>query len=293
MSTELFNAETAGQSEVAGNREAKPPGRSRRRVVISVIQAAIIAAFLLAWQYLPSVHWLSSRYRFLDPYFVSSPSQVFSLLVDIMSGRNGSFTIWSYLWPTAVASLLSIAIGMVLGGIVGLILSNSKFLMAVLRPFLVLVNAVPRIAVIPIAIIIFGLTLNSSVIVSVFVVFFVVFWNAFEGGQAIAEPLIQNAILLGASRFQVIIAIRAPYVLAWTLASLPNAATFGILTVVTTEVLTGYHGLGFLISQSISTADATLTFTVAVVLAVLSLLVVGATELVKRRILHWWNPARG
>ncbi|GAA1559653.1 ABC transporter permease [Kribbella lupini] len=264
----------------------------RGNATLAVGQLLIFVVFVLAWQYLPQIGYLSSRFRFLDPYFVSSPTAVAARLVDMFTGRNGSFTVWEYIRPTLLASLLGLVIGMVLGGAMGLVLSNSPFASALLRPFLVMMNAVPRIALIPIVIIAFGATLTAEVVIAVIVVFFIVFWNAYEGGLSVPIRMSQNAQLLGAKRRQITRRIMAPYVLAWALASLPNAVTFAFLAVVTSEVLTGNKGLGFLVTQALSTADATLTFAVAVLLAVIGLVVVMSAEAGRRRLLHWWHPSR-
>jgi NitT/TauT family transport system permease protein len=252
----------------------------------------IFVAFLLAWQYLPQVGFLSSRFRFLDPYFVSSPTMIASRLTDIFTGRNGSFTVWQYVGPTLLASIVGLLIGMALGGAMGLVLSNSASASALLRPFMIMMNAVPRIALIPIFVIAFGPTLASEVVICVLVVFFVVFWNAYEGGRSVPLRMSQNAQLLGAKKRQITRRIMAPYVLAWTLASLPNAVATAFLVAVTTEVLTGINGMGFLITQGLSTADSTLTFAVAVLLVIIGLIVVAAAEAGRRRILHWWHPSR-
>lgn len=152
------------------------------------------------------------------------------------------------------------------------------------RPFLVALNTVPRIALVPIIVIIFGPTFQSSVVLA----FIVVFWNAYEGGRSVAPQLLECSGLLGASQRQVMIHVRLPYVVAWGLAALPLAASLRIVAVVTGEILTGYPGLGRLISVAQSTADSTLTFAVAITLSVLGLVLVGLAEVVKRRVLHWW-----
>ena len=80
-----------------------------------------------------------------------------------------------------------------------------------------------------------------------------------------------------------------PYVLAWTIAALPLCLTFGFLSVVTAEILTGAHGLGKLISTASVTVDSTLTFTVVIVLSVMAIITVSLASVMTRRILHWWT----
>jgi NitT/TauT family transport system permease protein len=187
-----------------------------------------------------------------------------------------------------LASLLGTAIGMTLGGLAGLVLSNFNFLSSVLRPFLVAANATPRVALIPIIVILFGPTLASTIVVAVMVVFFVAFFSAYEGGQTVPDEVIQNASLLGANAWDILLHIRLPYVFAWTFSVLPLGITFAIISVVTAEILTGYPGMGRLLLDATVTAGSTLVFSVVTILALLGLTVVLGADWVKGSVLHWW-----
>lgn len=267
-----------------------PRARSgrERRVVVTALQLGVIVLLLAAWEYLPRITALQSVSKAFDPFFVSSPSRVFGQLRDMFTGANGSFQIWEYAWPTIWASLLGTAIGMALGAACALVLSNFELLSDVFRPFLIAANATPRVALIPIVVILVGPTSTATIIISVLVVFFVAFFNAYEGGRSVKPELIDNARLLGASEWMIVRTIRFPFVLAWTLASLPLAITFAVITVVTAEILTGVTGMGRLLSTASTTADATLTYAVVIVLSVLGVVIVVAAEILKRRVLHWW-----
>jgi NitT/TauT family transport system permease protein len=255
------------------------------------VQFTIIALILVAWQYLPTIRALRNSSHVFDPFFVSSPSSIFNELVNLSTGRDDTATIWPYVWPTLSASLIGVAIGVLLGAVSGLMLSNSPFWSGVLNPFIVAINAIPRIALIPIIVILVGPTFESSIINSVLVVYFVAFFNAYEGGTSVPSQLLDNALVLKASKWQIIYHIRLRYTIAWTLATLPLAVAFGLLAVVTGEILTGYGGLGELISQATITANATETFAVVVVLSVLGSVIVYIANVVKRRVLHWWGRA--
>jgi NitT/TauT family transport system permease protein len=267
---------------------------SRSVLKVTATQLAIVAGVLLAWQYLPQINALSSRSHLFDPFFISSPEKIYNQLVLLFGPKteDGGGAIWHYLWPTVTSALTGMMIGLVTGSIAGILLGSSRYWSRVLNPFAVAMNAVPRIALIPVIVVIFGPTRTASVVVSVIVVFFIVFFNAYEGAKSPPEALIQNAQLMGGTTFQITRRIRAPFALVWTLASLPVVATFSMISVVTAEILTGYPGLGRLITVASSTADATLTFAVVVVLAVLGLIIVGVTSLFKRRVLHWWTEGR-
>jgi NitT/TauT family transport system permease protein len=258
------------------------------RLAVNLTRLAIVAVVLLAWQYLPHVSWLRHRSPVFDPFFVSSPVRVFHRLEDVMTASHGQPDLWPYLWQTLEGTFIGVAIGTVGGALLGLVFSNSPRLSRTLSPFVTLLNATPRIALVPIFVIIAGPSLTSSALTAIFVVFFLVFYNAFNGGGSVPREVVQNAQLLGASDLEVMSQIRLPYVLVWTFASLPNAISFGLVAVVTAEILTGTPGMGRLLSSSIDTVDATLTFTVVVVLTFVGVTLVTLAEVARRKTLHWW-----
>lgn len=259
-----------------------------RRLQVLTVQIGLVIAWLAAWQYLPTVPAIARSSHIFDPFFISSPSLVADRMLDLFFGRNGYALIWPALWQTLSSSVAGVVVGSISGVTAGLLLSSSRFASDVLRAFLVTINAIPRVALIPVIIIVVGPTFQSSVVLSVMVTFFVMFWNSYEGGRSVPRPTLQSALLLGATHVQVMRYVRLPYVTAWALASLPLAVNFGILSVVTGEILTGYGGIGRLILQSATSANATLTIAVAILLAVISLILIGALNQLKVRMLHWW-----
>jgi NitT/TauT family transport system permease protein len=269
---------------VAGDR--KP--RLRRRLWITAIQLSLLVSFLAAWEWLPTVPWLANQSHVFDSFFVSAPSRVVHRLGDLLLGQNSVTPVWDYVWNTISSSTIGLVIGMCLGAGMGLLLGSSRLLSDVFRPFLVAFNAIPRIALIPIVVVLFGPTSLGSISVSVMVTFFVVFFNAYEGARSVAPQLIQNVELLGAGRTGVMRYVRLPYVMAWTIAALPLAATFSVIAVVTGELLIGAPGLGFLLGQATQTADATLTFSLVIILSVVGLGTVLIADQVSKRVLHWW-----
>lgn len=256
---------------------------------VRAAQIGILVTALVAWQYLPYIKPLANFSHVFDSFFISSPSRVAIRLYDLFTGANGTTEVWSYLFPTVEASLLGLLFGLLVGGFVGLVFSNFDFLARVFQPFIVVLNAIPRIALIPIVIVIFGPTFSSSVVLSFMVVVFVAFYSAFEGGRSVRRVQLNSVRLLGANSWQLVFRVRFNYVAAWVLTSLPVAATFALLTVVTSEILTGVHGLGALISVAGNEADATLSFAVAIVTAAVGLIIVGLGAWLRRIVLHWWD----
>lgn len=259
----------------------------KRRSYIYLARLAVLVAILAAWQYLPSVHWLSSRYRFLDPFFVSSPEQVSKRTWDLATADHGAISIWPYLWSTLWAAFIGFAIGMAIGFLIGLLLSNAPTLDSVLSVFIAAANSVPRIAIIPIIIVMVGPGATASVISVVVVVFFVTFFNAYEGGRNVPRPVLNNARVMQARAMMTMLHVRLPYVLQWTFAVLPNAVAFSLLIVVTSQILQGTGGIGALMLTAQNSLDTTTTMALVVYLSATGVLALRIAELAKRRLLHW------
>jgi NitT/TauT family transport system permease protein len=263
---------------------------SGQRIKILGLQVLILGVGLAAWQYLPEVPWLAHHsYHVLDRNFVSSPQQVWEQITQLVAPASGQLSVWQYLWHSVSAALIGLVVGIGAGGLLGLVLSASRFLSDLLQPFVVAANAVPRIALIPVVILVVGPTFRSSIVICISVVFFIAFFNAYEGGRTVTASLLQNAQILGASRLQVTWVVRSRYAVAWTIAGLPISATYAVIAVVTGELLTGYPGLGKLILDAQATTNAPLTFAVVVILSIVGLVMIGIANLLKARLLHWWG----
>lgn len=136
--------------------------RDRRRIRVSwavtrlVIQLACVAGFLLAWEYVPRIPGIAGDVKWLDPFFISAPSRVAESVWDLVAGNVPGASLWSYLYTTLFGTIVGATIGLVLGALAGLILSNSPKLSDVLRPFIVILNSVPRVALIPVIVILVG-----------------------------------------------------------------------------------------------------------------------------------------
>lgn len=267
------------------------PGQAKKKLSTPARlgwQAAFAATFLLAWEYLPKIDWISSRFKFLNEFFISSPSAVTSRISDLATGNNpNEITLWPYLGTTVWAAVAGVTIGLAIGAFAGLVFSNSRRLSDVFRPFIVLANTIPRIALIPIFIVIYGPTVKTSILSVVAVVFFLAFFNAFEGGCSVRQPIIDNALLLGASPRAIMRTIRLPQVLVWTFAIVPNAIAFGVVVATTTELLTGINGMGTLLQESLLLADSTLTFSVIVVMSMVGLVLYLLTTKLRDLVMRW------
>jgi NitT/TauT family transport system permease protein len=273
----------------ARRRSAQPGVRSRGRDRMQVYlgRVAVLVAFLAAWQYLPKIHSLAHRYRFLDPFFISSPRSVIKATWNYGLGHGGRPLIWPYLWETVSGALEGLAVGMVLGFVLGLLLSSAPRCYDVFGIYINALNSIPRIALVPIIIAVAGTGRGAEVLAVVMSVFFVMFFNCLEGGRRVPPAVLDYARVLQVSPLRTMTRIRIRYVGLWAFAAIPNAAAFSILGVIFVQMLGGTGGIGELMLIATNNLDTTSSISLIVFLSVSGVILVRLGELAKRRLLRW------
>ncbi len=285
MSTQSAPMEAAIQSDEATPRTSRLAAMIATRLKILCAQLAILGTILGAWQILTGIEWFRTN-TFMDPFFISRPTLIAQKLYDWTFGSQAGF-LWPHLASTIGATLLGLVIAVITGFLAGLALSQNRILASVFNPFIVALNSLPRIAMVPLITMIFGLGLSSKVVTAWFIVFFLIFFNAFKGGRNIEQHLINFCRTLGGSSRQIMFTVRIPNSLAWTFAALPNAVSFSLIGVVISEFVGSTTGMGYLIVTSLATMNSADMFATITVLGAVGLVLVSAISLVEQRILHW------
>jgi NitT/TauT family transport system permease protein len=142
----------------------------------------------------------------LDPFFVSRPSAIGARIVSWVT----SGSLWGHLGATIEESLLGLVVGAALGISVGFALARSPFVAAVCDPYIKMLNAVPRVVLAPLFLLWFGLGIWSKVALAVTLVFFVMFFNTYQGVRDADRVLIDNVRMLGASERQLVRHVLVP-----------------------------------------------------------------------------------
>jgi NitT/TauT family transport system permease protein len=283
-----MSAVTAGVSPVATQESLRHDER-RQGVVVNAWRVAIVGGFLLLWEYIPKIPGIADRVVWIDPFFISAPSRVAERLWEVTTGSGTGVLIWGALWFTVWTALVGMAIAVVLGAVAGLLLSNSATAERVFRPLVAALNAVPRIAIVPIVVIIARSAAGADITTAVAVVIGLVFYQALEGGRSVPQAMLDSARLMGASERDVMLRVRSPYVLAWVFAAMPSAFALALVGSVTTELFTGAPGIGHQLQVAVNTADATLTFTVVVLLTIVGVFLVQGSGWLRAKVVPWWN----
>lgn len=264
--------------------------RSRRLLRIVGFQVSVIAAFLVVWEFGPRSDVVRRFVPFMDAFYLSSPTDVLVRLVEMVTGAWEP-NVWPLLLMSGRAILLGGGSGLVLGVLVGLVLSHSATAHGIAMPYLVLLNATPKLALVPIIVVILGPTGSTTVAVTALVVFLVTLFGAVAGGQSAPVDQLLNAYLLGARGLD-LMRIRLRYVLVWTFANLPNILATAFLAGIFAEVLSSGPGLGRLVRLALQRLDATGTMALVVFLSVIGVLLVRLGRVLARRQLHWFGDGR-
>jgi sulfonate transport system permease protein len=255
------------------------------RLRITAWQISILIVCLGIWETLTRIPWFV-RNTIFDPFFLSRPSLILVNLYNWTLGAKAGY-LWPHLFSTVSATLIGLVIAVTSGFLVGLLLSQKRILAAVLTPFIVGANSLPRIAFVPLITMIFGLGILSKVVTAWFIVFFLVFFNTFKGGVMIEQHIIDFCRTLGASDRQITRTVRIPNALAWAFASLPNAVAFSLIGVVISEFVGSDTGMGYVIITSLATLNATDMWSSIVVLSVTGIILVIVFSAIERRLLKW------
>jgi NitT/TauT family transport system permease protein len=257
-----------------------PSIRARRRenVLVAVVRVAIAVVGLLAWE-LTSGRWISE-------FWISSPTAVWSALLRFVT--NGQLL--PAVQATVVETAAGFAVGAVAGIVVGLLFGISPLVARILDPYFVALNSIPRVALIPLFILWFGIGLETKVIFAATLVFFPVLLNTFAGARDVDRDLIDVIRVMGASRLDAVRRVFVPSALVWVFAGLRMSVPFALIGAVIAEMFTSNDGLGYLISVSANQYDTAGSFAALLVTTLLGLALTFAVSLLERRALRW-RPA--
>lgn len=247
-----------------------------RRLGILAGQIAIGLMLLIAWQ------GLADAGR-LDKFFFSRPSDIGGRVLDWL--RTGS--IWPHLLVTLEEAALAFLLGAASGALAGFLLARLPLLSDLADPYIRVLNALPRVVLAPIFLLWFGLGIWSKVALGVTVVFFIVFFNTYQGVREVSQVLVNNARMLGASEWQLARHVLIPSALTWVFSSLHISIGFAMISVVVGEYLGAARGVGYLIAQAEGVFDTTGVFAGMVVLSAVVLLVGWCVDRVERWLLRW------
>ncbi|MEP7369400.1 MAG: ABC transporter permease [Dermatophilaceae bacterium] len=259
--------------------------RIRRTAWVWVGRAAVVVFVIGGWQLFTQLNWV-------DPFFYGQPTRIWDALVTLFTAGTAFGSIWDQLWVTVQEALLGFIFGTLVGVIFGILLGSNRYLSNVLNPYIKILNSIPRIVLGSIFIVAFGLGIVPKILLAGVLVFFAVFFNAYQGVREVDQNLISNVRVLGASPLQIARHVTIPSAMTWIIASLHTAFGFAIIGALVAEVLGAYKGIGLIISQAQGRFDPNTVFACMVIMAIFTLGAEYLITLLERSVLRWRPPVR-
>ena len=260
------------------------------RGTIVAWRLAILVALLGSWEWLTGIKEVSRTpgLYWIDPFFVSRPSEILKRFVFLASDEV-RLTIWQMALSTIQSTLWGFVVGVSSGFAAGLLLGRNDRLARIFEPYIIAFNSLPRIALVPLITMIFGFGLLAKIVLAWTIVFFIVFFNTFQGARSVDADLIHAARFLGASERQIVRTVVVPSALAWTFAALTPSISFALIGVVVGEFLGGESGggLGYLIILSLGTLNAADMMVALLSLGVIGIVMALGIKQVEMRLLRW------
>ena len=251
------------------------------RLNLTVLQVLVALAAIVLWHVLSSVPILGVTV--LPPFFFSTPGDVAGRIFQWFSEG----TIWRHLWVTLVEAVMAFAIGSIAGVLIGFWFARKPTVAAIFDPYVKMANALPRVVLAPIFALWFGLGIASKVALGVTLVFFIVFFNVYQGVKEVSATVRDNARMLGMNERQLMRHVYWPSALSWMFSSLHTSVGFAVVGAVVGEYLGSAAGLGYLIQQAEGVFDVAGVFAGMFVLSAFVILIDFAVTLVERRLLVW------
>src|ERR1700757_2832499 len=251
------------------------------RLMLLGCQLLVAVVVLGLWQLFATVPIFG--HMLLPPFFFSNPVDVGSQIVDGFS----TGVIWKHLAITLWESILAFAIGSLGGVMVGFWFARQPRVAAVFDPYVKMANALPRVVLAPIFTLWFGLGIWSKVALGVTLVFFIVFFNVYQGVKEVSPTVLANARMLGMNEHQLMRHVYWPSALSWMFSSLHTSVGFAVVGAVVGEYLGAAAGLGYLIQQAEGVFDVAGVFAGMFVLAAFVILIDAVVSVIETRLLVW------
>jgi NitT/TauT family transport system permease protein len=259
-------------------------------------QITVLIVLLVAW------HIASRNEQFA--FFLGEPIQVagriWSWFMPVAippnalfpEGLPGNADVYLHLGVTLLETVLAFIIGTLLGLACGLWLALARTASLIFDPYIKAANSMPRVILAPIFALWFGLGIWSKVALAVTLVFFIVFFNVYQGVREVSPVVLANARMLGANQRQLLRTVYLPSATSWVFSSLHTSVGLAFVGAVVGEYLGSARGVGYLILQAEGTFDVNTVFAGIVVLTAFALVLDGIVGVLEKRLMKW-QPRSG
>lgn len=231
------------------------------KLLVTITQIFIFVFLIFIWEYLSSNNIINS-------FIYSSPTKIFNTIIELYRDNN----LFNHIWVTVYETFISFSLATILGTFIAIILWYSKFLFKVIDPYLTIINSLPKVALGPIIIIIFGANINSIIIMALLISLIITISNVYSGFENTDKNKIKLLMSFNASKWQILWYLIIPYNYHVIVNSLKINVGMSLVGVIMGEFLVSKAGIGYLINYGSEVFNLNLVFAGIIILLIVSYL---------------------
>ncbi len=244
-----------------------------RKTVIVLLDVATVFAILAAWQSLGPISALT----------ISTPAEVAVSLGQWSTNPYLLGNIGVTLWESFAGLVLALAVAIILA----FALTTSRVLIDFVAPFVSVLNAVPKVALAPLFLVVFGIGTESKIYFIAASIFFIPFFSMYRALTSIDPVYEDNIRALGGGRWWLVRDVKVPAIIATTIASLRVTVAFALTGAIVSELISSQSGIGYQISQAQNALQPAMLVASVLVVVVLALVMDLLLRLLERRFSTW------
>jgi NitT/TauT family transport system permease protein len=256
-----------------------PTDPAERRRVERIFFPISLVVLIVGWE-------VGVRVTQVNSVLVPTPLSVVEALWAGLS-RWGPASFYPHFWRTLQEVLLGFFGGVLIGLLLGSLVALSSTAQTIIRPYIVMIEAIPKIAIAPLMVVWLGFGMESKVALAVLVTFFPIFVNTVSGMRSVPAERLELMQSMKASRSLTIRMVIFPSALPFIFAGLEIAAVYAVIAAIVSEFVSGQMGLGVLILQANFRLDIATVFAILILLGLMGIGMTKLIELTRKRVVFW------
>lgn len=247
----------------------------RRNVKIITVRLVILTAFFVLWE-------VAGYYKWIDPFLTSTPSRMWRSMLKIYA--EGS--LFKHIFVTCYETILGFLLSTLLGAVIAVLLWWSDFANKVLDPYIVVLNALPKVALAPIIIFWMGNGMKAIILVAILISIIVTIISVLNGFKEVSEDKVKLLQTFGATKLQVLTHLIIPASIPTLISTLKINVGLSWVGVIMGEFLVSKNGLGFLIVFGGQIAQLDTVMMSIIILSLLAYIMYEIVAAIERRFIH-------
>ena len=232
-----------------------------KKILIIFSQISILLVCILLWEYL-------ANKEIINTFIYSSPSRMLNTIINLYIDNN----LFNNIWTTVYETVISFSLATIFGTIIAIMFWYSKFFYKVMEPYLTVLNSLPKVALGPIIIIIFGANINSIIIMALLISLIITISNVYSGFINTDKNKIKLLNSFNATKGQILKYLVIPSNYHVIINSLKINVGMSLVGVIMGEFLVSKSGIGYLINYGSEVFNLDLVFAGIIILLIVSYL---------------------